>query len=274
MPKVNLLKISCFALSLLSLTQCDFNENKSTYVKELKTKHDCLTKDWETRQISDFIAENNVWNKGSRINYSQCVFIEKDNTGINAGWAWDWNNGTNDVVAYPDIIFGKNPWFQKSTTQALPKKIADINSLEICLDADHVGHGKHNLAFQIWITNNESCEPKTVTKEIMIWLFNEGLRPAGSVIDTFLVDEHPVELWKNPRHGDPNGLVWTYLAIVYKSPIIKGIIPVSKFLQYLVSNQHISSDEYLSGINLGNEIINGNGKTILKQYEIICHPNH
>ncbi len=250
------------------LSQSTFPERRD-YIAELKARHDCLTKDWERREAGGYIVENNVWNKGARSDYAQCVFLEAGATGgIRAGWAWEWNNPTNDVVAYPDIIFGKNPWFETSTTKTLPVRIREAGELEILLEAENVGEGKRNLAFQVWLTNESAATPKSVTREVMIWLENNGLRPAGAKIADLSLDGKALELWENPRHGDPNGLEWNYFAFVYKTPLLQGRIPLTQILQYLIETGHVSPDEYLAGINLGNEIVNGSGQTILNRYAV------
>ena len=247
---------------------------KHNYVAELQARHDCLAKDWERREAGGYIVENNVWNKGDRSDYSQCVFLEPEALGaVRAGWAWKWNNPTNDVVAYPDIIFGKNPWFETSTTTTLPARIREAGDVEILLDVEHTGTGKRNLAFQVWLTKESAATPKSVTREVMIWLENNGLRPAGTKIADLSLDGKALELWENPHHGDPNGLEWNYFAFVYRTPLLQGRVPLSKMLQYLIETGHVSPDEYLAGINLGNEIINGNGQTLLKRYRVLCRRN-
>jgi hypothetical protein len=243
-------------------------------VAELKAQYHCLTKDWEKREVGGYIVENNVWNKGDRSDYSQCVFLEPEASGaVRAGWAWKWNNPTNDVVAYPDIIFGKNPWFETSTTTTLPARIREAGDVEILLDVEHTGTGKRNLAFQVWLTNASAATPKSVTREVMIWLENNGLRPAGTKIADLSLDGKALELWENPRHGDPNGLEWNYFAFVYKTPLLQGQVPLSKMLEYLVETGRVAPDEYLAGINLGNEIINGSGQTLLKRYRVLLKKN-
>ncbi len=59
---------------------------------------------------------------------------------------------------------------------------------------------------------------------------------------------------------------WTYLAFVQKTSSPTTSIPIAELLQYLVDNQHVQPDEYLASIEFGNEIINGDGETLVDEF--------
>ena len=57
----------------------------------------CL--DFVEIKLGEFILSNNTWNRGSVINYDQCVFqIQKDSI-FPFGWKWDWPLDVDKVRA-------------------------------------------------------------------------------------------------------------------------------------------------------------------------------
>jgi hypothetical protein len=231
------------------------------------SERSCGCADWYRQSAGQYQVENNVWNKGSVTSYQQCVFIRDNNNGIDAGWAWNWPGIRFNVVAYPNTTYGKNPWLP-STSPELPLRIDDINCLEADIDVLQIGSGKGNLSFDLWITNTESSQPSDITHEIMIWLSQEGIRPAGSRVDTINVNGNEIGLWRKENHNPSDGYQWTFLAFVYESDLFKGSISLHDFLRYLVENRYVPLDGYLASIELGNEIVSGHGQTLIRNYEI------
>lgn len=69
-------------------------------------------------------------------------------------------------MAFPDILYGKNPWADSSTTPLLPVRLSSIQSLSVDLEQDGPGH--RNTAFQIWLTDSLGNKPANITREIMV----------------------------------------------------------------------------------------------------------
>jgi hypothetical protein len=218
-----------------------------TYVGSLCMEKSCECADWFRRSVDHYQIENNVWNKKNIKSYQQCVFINENNNGMDAGWAWNWPGIRFNVVAYPNITYGKNPWLP-STSPELPLRIDEIKCLEANIDVIQTGSGKGNLSFDLWITNNLSSNPSSITHEVMIWLSHEGLWPAGSQIDTIDIDGNEIEVWKKENHNPSDDYQWTFLGFVYQADLMKGSINFYDFLQYLVRKGHIATESYLAGI--------------------------
>jgi len=232
------------------------------------SEHGCECADWYRGSVGQYKIENNMWNIESVKSYQQCVFMTDGDNDINAGWAWNWPGIRFDVVAFPNVIYGKNPWLP-STTPEMPLRIDKINCLEAKFDVVQTGSGKNNLSFDLWITDNQSSEPSTITHEIMIWLSSEGFWPAGSRVDTFEIDGKEIGLWKKENHNPLGDNEWTFLAFVYQSDYTEGTINIYDFLDYLIEKGHIESESYLSGIQLGNEIVSGYGKSHINNFEVL-----
>lgn len=237
------------------------------YVETLCIEQRCECADWYRRSVGEYQIENNVWNKGNISSYQQCVFVSAGNDGVNAGWAWNWPGIRFNVLAYPNITYGKNPWLP-STSPELPLRIDEIKCLEAKFDVLQTGSGKGNLSIDLWITDNHSSQPSDITHEIMIWLSHDGFWPAGSRVDTINIEGNEIGLWRKENHNPSDDYQWTFLAFVYESDLIKGSISIHDFLRYLVENGYVSSDRYLASIELGNEIVSGHGQTLIRNYEI------
>ena len=52
------------------------------------------------------------------------------------------------------------------------------------------------------------------------------------------------------------------------SYMLLGSIEISDYLDFLVKQGYISADEYLADIELGNEIVNGYGQTVIDGFEV------
>jgi hypothetical protein len=242
-------------------------KSDSTYVEKLCIEQRCECADWYRRSIGQYQIENNVWNKGDISSYQQCVFISEGNDSVNAVWAWNWPGIRFNVLAYPNIIFGKNPWLP-STSPELPLRIDEIKCLEAKFDVIQSGSGKGNLSIDLWITDNLSSQPSDITDEIMIWLSHDGFWPAGSRVDTLNIEGNEIGLWRKENHNPSNDYQWTFSVFVYQSDLLEGSISIHEFLHFLVEKGFISSEGYLAGIQLGNEIVSGYGKSIIRNYEI------
>ena len=62
--------------------------------------------------------ENNTWNATNLApnSYEQCIY--QYNNWV--GWKWSYPDTAKGINAYPQLIYGKKPWHNGSTTTALP----------------------------------------------------------------------------------------------------------------------------------------------------------
>ena len=67
----------------------------------------------------------------------------------------------------------------------------------------------------------------------------------------------------NPKYGQD----WQYIAFVRQSPRDKGAVDINYLLNYLIKEKMISKDYFLSCLELGNEIGNSSGLTLVKKFE-------
>jgi len=182
------------------------------------------------------------------------------------GWEWTWPSLGNNVKAYPEIIFGHKPWSSTSTTHSLPLKISDVQSVNITLDSDLTATGSYNLAYDIWLTSTNIPSENVISAEIMIWLTNSQLMPAGEKFETVIIDEMSYDLYKHTFPG------WEYLAFLPHDPTTTTTIRLEQFLNALINSHLIEETEFLVSIEFGNEIVDGSGNLKIHQYEILVNP--
>ena len=256
------------AMMLFVLYSAWLGRSNPELVESFCVDRSCACGDWDRDRAGPYVIENNVWNKGNLRAYQQCAHIGESDGDISAGWAWNWPGIRFNVVAYPNITYGKNPWLP-STTQKLPIRLDAIACLIADFEVVQTGSGKGNLAFDLWITDSDSAQPSDITHEIMIWLAHRGIFAAGSKVGTIPVGGIDLGLWKKEDHSPSEDYRWTFLAYVYPSEYTEGSIDLNALLDHLVEGGHLPSDATLAAIQLGNEIVSGHGQTLIRQFEIL-----
>lgn len=203
------------------------------------------TEDWgQIRLDGGYVLINNVWNKGAASGqYKQRVFQETINGGAAFGWQWQWSSSLY-VAAYPEVVYGDKPWDQPLKLVAqLPFTAGSKNvtaNFNIMLNAS----GVYNMAFSLWAITDPDNPKSSITHEIMIWNVNHGDASGG------------------------NSNTWIYIAFVARKPFLNGPLDMSTFIQYLLNKQILTTNHYITSIELGNELIRGKGIVEISNYSI------
>ena len=186
-----------------------------------------------------------------------------------ARWIWDWLESGDNVKAYPEIVFGHKPGYPKSTTDLLPRRISSIGQAQLSYDLDTVRYGAGNLSVDMWLTSSDKpaqFAAPPITHEIMIWLEHFGPMYAGGKLQEHaVIDGVPYRVYL----GDNFGQGWRYVAFLPSIPLRKQArMNLVAYFDYLKSKGWVSGDEYLSAVNIGNEIISGKGETRVRALSI------
>ena len=222
---------------------------------------------WSQFTIGSYLVENNVWGQGNITDFTQCIYRTGSGDDIHFGWNWDWPGGSSNVKAYPEVMFGKKPWSSSSTNTALPIKIQNLDEFYVVYDLDMVAAGSYNLAFEFWVTTDSMSSETGITTEVMIWMDNNLISPAGNIIGTVTFDGLDYNLYRADWDS------WTYFAFLSAEPQYNGVLGVHHFVDHLVSQGMLNSDEYFADFELGNEVVYGTGQTEIRQYEIYVNSN-
>ncbi len=223
--------------------------------------------EWSQFSFGEYIVENNVWGQGDIDDFIQCIYRTGNGDDIHFGWSWDWPNSNNDVKSYPEVIYGKKPWSSSSTTPELPIKINNIDEMYVDYDLNMNANGSYNLAFEFWVTTDSLSSQTGITTEVMIWMDNNIINPAGSLIATVNFDGFEYKVYR------ANWDSWTYLAFLSVEPQYSGLLAIHNFVDYLVNEGMLNPNEYFADFEMGNEVIYGTGKTDITKYDLYINTN-
>ena len=173
----------------------------------------------------------------------------------------------NYVNGYPEIYVGRKPWdgqYANGLGVNFPYKVSDLISNNMSLivsfsvDLQSLNPDMNfNIAADAWLVDeNYAFKPgsglSTPYVEIMVWVFNHNLGPAGGKIGEETVSGKSWEVWRSVRSDNS-----TYIAIIPRGwSLTKGSISydiaevirvVKKYIPFDISNY------YLVGWELGTE---------------------
>jgi len=226
--------------------------------------------DFERIVVGDYVLNNNVWNKGQRTDYTQCVFAQGDIPPAIMGWRWDWPGSGRQIMAYPEVMYGDSPWDDHSPTGALPLPVEDCELL-VTYDASQQASGRWNVALEMWLTSSLPPAEDNITDEVMIWVDDHDLVPGPPLHSLVTIDGYKYSLHVRRGHGDESGgssATWSYIAFFAREPQLSGTLDMAKFLDYLLENEVIAQGRYVASLELGTEVASGEGEFTLRTYEI------
>ncbi len=267
--------LACLALLGLTAAGCDYEAGPSNAAgldspivqssEAAQSESHCG--DWDELTDSVLIFQNNVWGKGNITDYEQCLLKRTLDGATEYGWRWQWPEGTGQVKAYPQVIYGHKPWNSKSSTSVLPARIGSLTQLSIAYTVELSAAGTYNLAYDIWVTSANPPSPETITHEVMIWL-DQTFVAQPQVFHAGQVVVHGIayDLYVRPNFHPDSGA--NYIAFVSQEPQFSGVVDVVEFLSYLVAHNHIPANHYVASVELGNEVIDGAGELWLKHFQV------
>ena len=217
--------------------------------------------------IPEYIMEIDPWNIASAdgkavMTYDPATGIFKYSENLtnvvekNAG-GW--------VFAYPEVYYGNKPWNNYNATDGsipLPEKVSNLSNFYVTLDysLNYEQGLPINLALESWLTREKwrNSGIKGNEEEMMVWLYYDGMQPAGSKIGKITVPitvngkavNATFEVWKG-------NIGWEYIAFRIKTPIRSGnvTIPYAAFVREAMKVSSLSdySSLYLEDVELGTE---------------------
>jgi hypothetical protein len=250
-----LLNLLLLPASLLLIFSC---------VTATPTSHADLCADWAELRVGEYIIQNNVWNKGPRADFEQCIYKTNPESDFPFGWRWYWPAVDGNVYAYPEIIFGYKPWNSSSTTGSLPVRLSENRNITVSYTLSQSVKGTFNRSFDIWLTSTNPPTTTTITREIMIWLDHAVLSPAGTFRGTYDIDGESYDYY----NGSVNTGPWTYIAFVKKTPELNGDTKLNLFFDFLVGRGDVAASEYCTSIEFGNEVVSGTGNIEFTNFSI------
>ncbi len=229
---------------------------------------------WPTAEIdldedgyNEYVIEINPWNIDSADGYAEMTFYPGNGT-LHYVQALDnivLRNPGSWVHGYPEIFYGNKPWNQYSATDGpvpLPARVTNLNNFYVTVSYSlNPEPGLPvNLAIESWLTRDQwrSAGIQPDEQEIMIWLYYDGLQPAGSkageIIVPIIVNGTEVnatfEVWKA-------FIGWEYIAFRITTPIKAGTVtlPYSPFISTAANITDLAdyTSLYLEDVEVGTE---------------------
>lgn len=235
------------------------------------TESEKICADFDQFNQGEITLENNTWNtQNLDVNsFEQCIYQYETNKTQLWGWSWSYPDSATGINAYPQIIFGKKPWHPQSTSNKLPLQINLINRLSVDYDiAVSRNEGEFNLAFDLWLTTNATAQPADIRFELMIWEDAHALEPYGEYVGAVNTSNGRYTLYRGEPDWEPEGTGWTYLAFLRTEDRTHGSVSIDELMNYLIEEEIITNEHYLSSIEFGTEVGNSKGYAVLKQFDI------
>lgn len=220
----------------------------------------------------------NPWGQSKTQSRFEQRFVERRHDGRRQhGWYWYWPGLDRTVFAYPEVLIGWKPWSGGATTDTrLPIQVADAQALVVDYAVETRATGSYNLAISTWLSDvhaaSSLARPELITTEIMVWPdYSPGATPPGRFMGEAALAGSPYELWLDRQHGsrfrgDRAG--WTVLTLRGVGGSVAGQLPFGEMLADLVTRGLVRGDDYVTCVELGNELMGGAGTTFAETFTI------
>jgi hypothetical protein len=110
-------------------------------------------------------------------------------------------------------------------------------------------YGIWEFEYDIWLNGLADSS----STEVMIWTFNNGQTPGGSLVGSFTDADHTYDVYRSPPPRQ-------YVAFVSTSGNLSGNVNLSNFFDYVISRGWMSAAATLYQICNGVELVSTNSK--------------
>lgn len=190
-----------------------------------------------------YYITNDTWNATNYSGLSQSIYVcDYDNWYAVATM----NNDTSDgaVKTSPNV---QQTWYPT------PTKLSDWKSITSHYSDVPPGAGAHygtwEFEYDIWLNGLADSN----STEIMIWTFDNGQSPNGSLSGSFTEAGHTYDVYRSPPPRQ-------YIAFVDKNGKLSGDVNLSDFFGYVISKGWMASSATLYQICNGVELVSTNSK--------------
>ena len=230
--------------------------------------------DWPTATIdldgdgeAEYVIEINPWNiesaSGSadmyyyKANHTLHYVQHLENIVLRNPGAW--------VHGYPEIYVGNKPWNQYAATDApvpLPGRLSSLSNFRVTVSyrLNPEPGLPVNLAIESWLTRDRwrTSGVGAGEQELMIWLYYNGLQPAGQKLGEVVIPitvngsrvNATFEVWRA-------SLGWEYIAFRLKNPVKAGTVSL-EYAPFISVAANITGIDnytslYLEDVEVGTE---------------------
>jgi hypothetical protein len=213
----------------------------------------------ETRVVSGFLLNNNVWGKENSPAGWQLIDVVKPGEKLSWAVRYDWPAGTNRhaVKCYPSVVTGWQ-WGVWSADGRLPLPVSNLAKAVSGASVRLEKPGVQNLAYDLWF--HAAAPVRSEDKpsdELMIWVGRYGgAGPLGSLREKIEIDGAKWSLYV----GD---IGWKVFSFVREENTVSWRVDVKAFIDHLVSRGLMKETKQLSSIQFGTEVFSSPGEARL-----------
>ncbi|KAL5514508.1 hypothetical protein ACEPAG_2597 [Sanghuangporus baumii] len=207
-----------------------------------------------------FTLCQNLWGANAGVGNQNSTLISTTSDTISWETVWTWANNENSVKSYANVESLTAKGVQLSNIASAP------TSWRWTYKTQSSGI-RADVSYDIWLGPASSGTPASSASayEVMIWLSGKGgIQPVGSQTTTGIsLAGHNWNLWKGPNSN------WQVLSFVSADgDITEFEADLNEFFEYLVSNQGVSSSQFLQSIQTGTEPFTGSADLLTNSYSV------
>lgn len=259
--------------NLLPDMQNGFDYASFVPVSEVKTFKSCVADNGLNAMEGQFMLVNNIWNPGTS-QYTQCVqaTIARE-TGVQSA-VFDWNfvSNVNSVKTFPSIAYGQKSGYATSTTIKLPILVGEMSDVFVqgsettsCANAC-----LYDTALDLFFSKTKTTNGFNPSSEIMVLTDYNVTTFGGNYQGRVTIDGAEYDLYQGtiPNGSDPTQ-TWNFISYVAVNQVTTLALNMKSFIGDSVQRGFVKPTEYFDSIEMGTEVIHGQGKTTLSNYQII-----
>ena len=223
-------------------------------------------------QDSFYTLSNNDWGR-QYLNEDkdgiQCIFSFDDKNVTKGGWYWGWpSNNDYQVKGYPEGIYGAKFKNILNKNSGFPILVKDIDNVDVEIAYRDLNITKnYNIALEFWLHTDEKTSMDNIEYEIMFRFDPNGFHPHKTLIGEKDFGGIEFDIYKSDDYDGSTKRI--FINFVAKEKVTDFKIDFKEALDYLTTIEFEDIPQrYMSGIEMGVEVIDGSGALILDKFEV------
>ncbi len=218
----------------------------------------------ETRIVSGYLLNNNVWGKDKSPDGWQLIDVVKPGEKLSWAVRYNWPVGTdrNSVKCYPSVVTGWQ-WGAWSGDGRLPVPVSELGKMVSGAAVKLQNPGVQNVAYDLWF--HAAAPVRSEDKpsdELMIWMERHGgAGPLGKLREKVRIDGVEWSLYV----GD---IGWKVFSFVREENATSWRVDAKAFIDHLVRSGLMLETKQFSSIQFGTEVFSspGDGRLDVTDY--------
>ncbi len=220
---------------------------------------------------SFYTLNNNDWGRGyfdENSTWVQCAFKYDENGTQKGGWYWGWPyNHDYQVKSYPEAMYGVKFRNTYNPNSGFPAIVSTIDSVNVDIAYRDLNLTRnYNIALEFWLHTSADTSMNNIQYEIMFRFDPKGFHPNRKKIGEITLDGVKYTVYTNNDYEEGHK---AFINFVAQEKVNKFSIDFKKTLDYLTELKFKDMPKrYMSGIEMGVEVIDGSGAIILDKFDV------